>query len=150
MTADLLEPEIVTTSRLQRIPPGAQAGKDRRRHRRAAVLPMYTAVVVRVLNERRQPLEGHAVNVSESGMAVEVDNRIPTGTPVTVEFTVAGMGQMRGQQWPIFAAAAEVVRDATAEDFPHGPYRLGLRFMRISSITQGQIARFVVAHNMAG
>ena len=109
---------------------------------------MYSAVVLRVLGARREPLEGHALNLSETGLAVEVDHRIPPGTPVAVEFTVAGLGRCRGAQWPVLVAAAEVVRDASQEDFPRGPYRVGLRFLRISSITQAQIARFVVGHAM--
>jgi c-di-GMP-binding flagellar brake protein YcgR len=120
--------------------------KERRKRRRVAVQPMYTAVMLRVLNQRREPMEGHAVDVSESGVSVEVDSHIPPGTAVTVELTVAGMGQLRGRQWPTFAAAAEVVRDASQEDFPQGPYRVGLRFMRMSTIMQAQIARFVVSH----
>ena len=124
------------------------AARDRRKRRRVPVSPMYSAVVLRVLGARREPLDGHALNVSETGMAVEVDYKIQPGTPVAVEFTVSGLGRPRGKQWPVMVAAAEVVRDASQEDFPQGPYRVGLRFLRISSITQAQIARYVVSHAM--
>jgi c-di-GMP-binding flagellar brake protein YcgR len=126
--------------------PAIAPQKDRRKYCRVSVQPMYTAVMLRVLNQRREPLEGHALDVSQSGISVEVDSPIAPGTAVTVEMTIAGMGQMRGRQWPTFAAAAEVVRDATQEDFPQGPYRVGLRFMRMSTIMRAQIARFVVSH----
>jgi hypothetical protein len=84
------------------------------------------------------------VDLSETGLAVEVDERIGVGQPVTVEFSIAGLGRMRGEQWPTFAAAGEVVRIDNLDDFPQGPYRTAVRFVRIATMVQAQIARFVV------
>ncbi len=145
MTSALHAPKsLVTPSHVASSSAGA--ARDRRKRRRVAIAPMYSSVMLRVLNARCEPLDGHALNVSETGLAIEIDSPIAPGTPVTVEFTVAGLGRLRGRQWPSFAAAAEVVRDASQEDFPMGPYRVGLRFLRISSIVQAQISRFVISH----
>jgi hypothetical protein len=126
-----------------RLAPGIQDFKDRRRRRRVCLQPMYTSVSLRVLNRRDQPLEGHAINLSETGIVVEIDNLIPVGSPVTLEFTVSGLGRLRDDAWPSYAVAAEVVRIDDLTDFPKGPYRVALRFVRIPTMTQAQIARFV-------
>ena len=104
---------------------------------------MYTSVSVRVLSRQGDPLEGHVIDISETGMVVQVDDQIGVGQPVTIEFTVAGLGQLRNDQWPTIAAAAEVVRLDNLADFPKGPYRTALRFVRIATMVQAQIARFV-------
>lgn len=126
-----------------RLGPGVQEFKDRRRRRRVALQPMYTSVSLRVLSRRDQPLEGHAINLSETGIVVEIDNLIPIGSPVTLEFTVAGLGRLRDDTWPSYAVGAEVVRIDDLAEFPQGPYRVALRFVRIPTMTQAQIARFV-------
>jgi len=120
--------------------------QERRRRRRAYVPPMYTQAVVRVLSQRGMPLEGHVLDLSETGLAVQVDEKIPVGQAVTVEFRVAGLGRVVADQWSEFAAAAIVVRQDDLEDFPDGPYKLALRFVRINTMAQAQIARFVATH----
>jgi hypothetical protein len=129
-----------------RLSPGVQEFKDRRRRRRINLQPMYTAVSVRVLSKRDVPLEGHAVNLSETGIVVEVDNTIPIGHAVTLEFQVSGLGRLRDEQWPTYAVAAEVVRIDNLAEFPHGPYRVAMRFVRIPTMTQAAIARYVATH----
>jgi c-di-GMP-binding flagellar brake protein YcgR len=119
---------------------------ERRRRRRATVAPMYTSAVLRVLSRKGEPIEGHVLNISETGMAVEVDSLVAVGQPVTVEFRVAGLGRIIGGQWGEFAAAAEVVRVDDLEDFPQGPYRIALKFVRISTMAQAQIARYIATH----
>jgi len=117
--------------------------QERRRRRRVNVPPMYTQAVVRVMSTKGAPLEGHILDLSETGMMVDLDERLPVGQAVTVEFRVSGLGRVADDQWSEFAAAAVVVREGEAEDFPHGPYQMGLRFVRISTMAQAQIARFV-------
>jgi c-di-GMP-binding flagellar brake protein YcgR len=117
--------------------------QERRRRRRVAVPPMYTQAVVRVLSTKGPPLEGHLLDLSENGMRVDLDSRIAVGQAVTVEFRVAGMGRIVEGEWSQFVAAAVVVRENEEGDLPGGPYQLGLRFVRISTMAQGQIARFV-------
>jgi hypothetical protein len=120
--------------------------RERRRRPRTAVPPMYSAIVVRVLNKRHKPIEGHALNLSVSGIAVELDDLVEPGSPVTVEFSVSGLGRERAQAWPTFAATAEVVRNQDVDDFPGGPYCTALKFVRIPSIAQAQIARYIATY----
>jgi len=134
---------LATHSPFRVMPAGVAEFKDRRRRRRVTLQPMYTRLNLRVLSRAGGPLEGHVLDISETGMSVQVDDQIPVGQPVTVEFTVAGLGRLRQEEWPSIAAAAEVVRIDDLADFPKGPYRTALRFVRISTMAQAQIARFV-------
>jgi c-di-GMP-binding flagellar brake protein YcgR len=118
--------------------------KDRRRRRRVPVAPMYTAVTVRALARRGEPMEGHVLNLSETGMSVQLDDMLPVGQPLAVEFTVAGLGLFRNDTWPTFSLAAEVIRIDDLDDFPMGPYKIALRFERVPTIVQAQIARFIM------
>ncbi len=118
---------------------------DRRRSQRAPTLPAYTAVAVRVLTQRQEPVEGHVLNVSETGLAVELDERLMPGAAVTVEFCVSGMGDPDGQEWPTHRATAEVVRNDDVEDFPGGPYPTALNFVHIGPAERANIATFVAA-----
>lgn len=128
-----------------RLGPGVAEFKERRRRRRVQVDSPYTTVILRVLSHRSGPMEGHILDLSENGMAVEIDEKIAPGQPVTAEFRIAGLGRMREEEWPAFAVAAEVVRIDDLEDFPHGPYKTALKFVRVSTMAQAQIARFVAA-----
>lgn len=119
--------------------------RERRRRDRVPLRPMYTSVAIRVLQERSEPCEGHILNISESGMAVEIDRNIEVGAAVTVEFSVAGMGRLNREQWPLFVTTAEVTRSAQQQDFPNGPYVVGLRYLRITTMTQAQITRYILA-----
>lgn len=123
--------------------PGIVALQEKRRRRRVAVPPMYTSLILRNLAQRTGPVEGYVVDLSETGMAIEADSLVPVGQVVTVEFQIAGVGPLRNENWPEFAAAAEVVRHDNLEDFPGGPYRMALRFVKMSTIAQAQIARYV-------
>jgi len=121
--------------------------QEKRRRRRVTVPPMYTSVMLRILSQRTSPIEGHVLDVSENGIAIEVDTLVPVGHVVTVEFQVAGIGHLRREEWPEFAAAAEVVRHDDLDDFPQGPYKMALRFIKVSTMAQAQIARFVATHH---
>jgi len=120
--------------------------QERRRRRRARPASMYTSAIVRVISAKNSLLEGHVLDISETGVAVELDSLLSVGTPVTIEFRVSGLGKIRDDQWNEIVAAAEVVRKDTIEDFPQGPYRIALRFVRMSTIAQAQIARYVATH----
>jgi c-di-GMP-binding flagellar brake protein YcgR len=117
--------------------------QEKRRRRRVSVPSMYTSATLRNLARRTGPVEAYVVDISENGMAIEADSLIPVGQAVTIEFQVAGLGPARRDAWPEFAAAAEVVRHDNVEDFPGGPYRMALRFVKISTMAQAQIARYV-------
>lgn len=119
--------------------------RDRRRRTRVPLRPMYTCAVIRVLNERSEPCEGHILNISESGMAVEIDRDVEIGAAVTVEFSVAGLGRLFHEHWPTFATTAEITRCFQPQDFPNGPYTVGLRFIRVTTMTQAQITRYILS-----
>lgn len=116
---------------------------DRRRSQRVPTLPAYTAVAVRVLTQRQEPMEGHVLNVSETGLAVELDDQLLPGSAVTVEFCVSGLGDPNGEEWPTHRATAEVVRNGDVEDFPAGPYQAALNFIHIGPAERANIASFV-------
>jgi len=118
--------------------------KEKRRRRRVAVTPMYTEAKIRILASRSEPLVGHVINLSETGMMVELDEMIAAGQAITIEFSVAGLGTERADCWPTFAIAGEVVRMDDLDDFPQGPYHIGLRFVRIPTMVQAQIARYIL------
>jgi hypothetical protein len=140
VTAPLADPRV-------KIHPLTLSGlHERRRRRRAHVPPMYSSAIVRVLSQRGTPLEGHVIDLSETGIAVQVDSLIQIGQAVTVEFRVAGLGRVAADQWIEIAAAAQVVRHDDLEDFPGGPYKIALRFVRINNLAQAHIARFVATH----
>jgi len=128
-------------------PSSAVAVQEKRRRRRVAVAPMYTSVLLRNLSQRTAGIEGHVLDVCENGIAIEADFLVPVGQVVTVEFQVAGIGHLRQQAWPEFAAACEVVRHDDVEDFPQGPYKMALRFVKVSTMAQAQIARFVATQH---
>ena len=130
-------------ARVQLHTANVQALQERRCRRRVAVLPMYTSVTVRILSQREAPMDAHVLDISETGMAIEMDYLPPLGQAVSVEFRVSGLGRVRNDQWTELAAAAQVVRHDNLDDFPCGPYKVGLRFVRISTMTQAQIARFI-------
>ena len=117
--------------------------RDRRKKRRVPVPCMYSTVTLRILADRKEPLEGHIRDLSESGMCVELDELVPIGAPVAIEFCLSGLGRFRGQEWPQFAATAEVTRHDDLDDFPQGPYKIALRFVKLPTMTQAQIARYV-------
>lgn len=119
---------------------------ERRRRRRTQVPAMYSLAIVRVLSQKGDPLEGHVIDLSETGMAVQLDSIVPVGQAVTVEFRVSGLGRIVHEEWAEFAAAAVVVRHDDMDDFPAGPYKTALRFVRIGTMAQAQIARFVATH----
>jgi c-di-GMP-binding flagellar brake protein YcgR len=124
-------------------PHGVRGLQERRRRRRAKVPPMYTSAIVRMLAKRGEPLEGHVIDISETGISVEVDSLIPVSQAVTVEFRIAGLGRIAGDEWSEYAAAGIIVRHDNLDDFPSGPYRMAIKFARISTMSQAQIARFV-------
>jgi c-di-GMP-binding flagellar brake protein YcgR len=157
-TAQKLPEPVGVPERVARIAPGnAQSSnspvqlrsdavvalQERRRRRRAYVAPMYTQVTVRVIGQQGEIIEGHVCDLSETGMAVEMDSLVAVGQPVTVEFRVSGLGRVVDDQWIEIVAAAEVVRHDNVDDYPHGPYKVALRFVRMSTMAQAQISRFV-------
>ena len=135
-----------SASRQIAVPIKVTAPEERRGRRRVAVMPMYSPITVRLISRRQEPLEGHVLDVSETGLAIEMDCLIPIGQPVAIEFRIAGLGRLRADQWTEFTAVAEIVRHENVDEFPGGPYKMGLRYVQMPTMAQAQIARFLATH----
>lgn len=99
---------------------------DRRQHERFLLPPMYTPVTIRRARGLAiEVLDGHAYDISESGVRLEVDEPLETGEEVhaRIEFPAGGGA---------FAAWAEVVRVYDAEDDP-AARRAALHFRKFPS-----------------
>lgn len=106
---------------------------NRRRFARYAVSPMYTPVRVRRLSERDYAFEGHAYDLCEGGVQIELDHAIPAGTPVAVELT------LHGSSWADDEDPAGGLVDRTVVVFGNvvwadadeaGPARIAIAFTR--------------------
>lgn len=75
--------------------------------------------------------EGHAYDISQDGLRIELDSELPVGTPVDIEIHMPGMSALR--------LVGEVVRVFDEIDDP-GPRRMGVRVSR--GATPGDMARF--------
>jgi len=92
---------------------------DRRRHERYALAPMYTHITARRSNDADQ-YTGHAYDISESGLRIELDDDVTPGDSVELELHIAGEpGDVH--------ATVEVVRVFEPDDDP-GPRRMGVQF----------------------
>ncbi|MDZ4756029.1 MAG: PilZ domain-containing protein [Phycisphaerae bacterium] len=95
-------------------------GRERRRHARFKVVPMYTRLQVRGPADDALPLDGHVYDISEGGLRFELDEPLPEGERVTVEIDLPGCQKL-------IKAYGKIVRVNDREDDP-GPRRMALRF----------------------
>jgi hypothetical protein len=120
--------------------PARQGGRERRRHTRFRVSPMYTRLTVRRLDATQpsadagmsssplpaQPpeLDGHIYDISEGGVRFELDEPLADGEVVLVEIALPGCQRL-------IRAEGRIVRVNDADDDP-GPRRMALRFDRFA------------------
>lgn len=97
-------------------------GAERRQFERIALKPMYTPVRVRI-GETASWLEGHAYDVSEGGVQLELDAPIVPGTPVAVRITFP---RSNGGEERDVSAVGNVVW--TDDDGVDGPVRMAVVF----------------------
>jgi hypothetical protein len=96
---------------------------NRRRHERFSLAPMYTTVVAEWMTPQgRCESAGHAYDVSEGGLRMELDERLEPGTVVNITMCLPGQAR------PIRASGA-VVRTYDEADDP-GPCRVALQLDR--------------------
>ncbi|MCB9844370.1 MAG: PilZ domain-containing protein [Phycisphaeraceae bacterium] len=104
---------------------------NRRRYERFALMPMYTAIRVRLLSEERFTREGHAYDISEGGARFELDDPIEPGTPVAMEILIPGLDD--GPNLDLGSGRAVQVHGnvvwTNADDLP-GPVRMAIVFTR--------------------
>lgn len=106
---------------------------NRRLHQRYAMQPMYTPVLVRLLENEHFTLEGHAYNVSEGGVQFELDHPIAPGTPVAFQITIPVPHNAPNKHWDglgpgrsVFALGNVVWLD----DSEPGPVRMAAAITR--------------------
>ncbi len=99
---------------------------DRRTHQRFTLMPMYTTVEARRLAaDVDQALLGHAYDISETGVRIELDEALEPGESIAVHLTLPGATSS-------VAASADVVWVNDEMDDP-GPRRMALRFTKFRS-----------------
>ncbi len=103
--------------------------ENRRQFERFAVIPAYTEVVVR-LPGRAEPLEGHAYDISEGGVRMELDEPIEPGTSIVVEVKLPpGNAKASGIE-EVLARGTVMWAD---DDGVPGPVRMGVLFDEFAS-----------------
>lgn len=100
--------------------------RERRQFERFAVEPMYAPVRVRLLSDEHFTLEGHAYDVSEGGIQIELDRGIDPGTALAVEITLPAGSAGPGRA--VFALGNVVWN----MDDELGPARLAIAFTRFA------------------
>jgi hypothetical protein len=98
---------------------------NRREHDRFRLQPMYTNVLAKSLDGETAAVNGHAYDISETGVRIELDDALPIGHAVNLEIDLCG-----GETG--VAAQAKVVWINDADDDP-GPRRMALRFTAFRS-----------------
>ncbi len=98
--------------------------RDRREATRFTLKPMYTRVLVRPEGERMFTLEGHAYDISMGGLRFELDQEIPTGSPIGIMLELPEPGDPHGVR---LVAATGTVVWIDDDDIP-GPVRMAAVF----------------------
>jgi len=103
------------------------SGQSNRRERARLKLPaMYTSVLVEPKAENAAAaMSGHAYDISESGVRIELDEPLSVGQPVKLHLGLPGAAEQ-------IDAAADVVWVHEADDDP-GPRRMALRFTEFAT-----------------
>lgn len=98
---------------------------DRRVHPRFVLEPMYTPIAARMLDSEVFDIEGHAYDISESGIRFELDRPIAPGTKIAMQVTLPNLTNDIGPGRSIFVFANVVWLED--EDEP-GPARMAAVF----------------------
>lgn len=102
---------------------------NRRRFERFSVLPMYTTVIVRTLDENAVERHGHAYDVSEGGVRFDLDEPIAPGTPVSLQIVLPG-DDRPGIDRGVLVIGNVVWADVDADE--PGPTRMAVVFTKFS------------------
>ncbi len=106
------------------------AAKERRRFPRYLLPSMYTGVEVRPLDSDKFQWQGHAYDISESGMRFEVDEPIDPGTQIAVRIDLPGSQSLAiSERRPVYALA-DVVWVEQEDVEARGPVRMACSFKR--------------------
>ncbi len=66
----------------------SESSLNRRQFERFTLSPMYTPISVRLLDDDRFSLEGHAYDISEGGCQFELDRALEPGSSVAMQITL--------------------------------------------------------------
>ena len=110
---------------------------ERRRNERFALAPMYTDVTVQTVSDLQfRTLEGHAYDISQCGVRIELDEPLEIGDRVGVHLGLPGEDVE-------VHAAADVVWRYESDDDP-GPRRMALHFHDfLSTADRDRLIRFL-------
>ncbi len=99
---------------------------NRRRHERFQLMPMYTTVTAHLHQaEDNAELAGHAYDISESGVRIELDDAVAPGHDLDVQITVPADSLD-------ITASGSVIRCYESDDDP-GPRRIAVEFKHFAS-----------------
>ena len=98
---------------------------NRREHERMRLNHMYTSVIVEPKFTIRHSMLGHAYDISDSGIRIELDEPLEVGQSVTLHLDLPGAGDD-------ILADADVAWVNDEHDDP-GPRRMALRFTQFHS-----------------
>ena len=96
--------------------------ENRRQFERFTLAPAYTEVQVRVPG-KPEPMEGHAYDISEGGIRMELDEPIEPGTSVVVEVKLPA-GRIKGAKVEDMLARGTIMW--ADDDGVRGPVRMGV------------------------
>lgn len=107
---------------------------NRRRHDRFRLAPMYSRVTMRLLDQDEFPFEGHAYDVSESGLKFEMDSPLEVGTSIILRLDIPldihGLPPTDPRDQYIEVLARVVWIDE--EDMEFGPVKMAAEFSRFT------------------
>ncbi len=98
---------------------------DRRRHERFSLRPMYTWIALRTPADADFIHEGHAYDISESGLRFELDHPVAPGTPVDLRIDIPAPADTRPEDREVRVRATIVW---LGDDEEPGPARLAAVF----------------------
>ncbi len=99
---------------------------DRRAYQRFTLMPMYTTVeATRPARYADRALMGHAYDISETGVRIELDEALEPGESIAIQLMLPGATSR-------VTASADVVWVNDEADDP-GPRRMALRFTNFHS-----------------
>lgn len=106
------------------------ASSNRRRFERLSLPAAYTPIQVRLLENEKFTLEGHAYDLSEGGCQFELDRAIAPGTPIAmqIELPASVTGHDLGPGRAVFVMGNVVWLD----DSEPGPARMAIAFTRFA------------------
>lgn len=96
---------------------------NRRQHERFSVAPMYSSIAVRPIDQASYTEEGHAYDISETGVCFDLDRGYAPGTELAMRIDLSEMHERDQAPNIIFVVGKVVWAD---DDEVNGPVRMAL------------------------